>query len=458
MSVSKRMQLAPDHTIFALATAPGRGAIAVIRISGAVAFAALQQLTAKPLPAPRMAQHLQLYHPTTQTLLDDVIVTCYAAPASFTGEDTVEIACHGGRATITAILDALGTLPGLRLAQPGEFTRRAFDNDKLDLTQAEAINDLINAETSLQRAQALNQLSGALSQLYHDWAARLTRCLAYAEAVLDFPDEELPDDLWDKLSPQLSAITAEIAAHLNDAHKGERLRDGIQIAIIGAPNAGKSTLLNALAQREVAIVSAVPGTTRDVLEVHLDLGGYPVVLADTAGLRNSENLIEAIGIDRARQRAAQADIKLLLFDSTQVPDTDTLSFMNDDAIVVFTKKDLRLEAGGWTLDKSVFPASSLQLPISAQTGEGLPQLLTLLTKEITQRYDRITETPTLTRARHRDALTDAHDCLLRARDARYPELLAEDLRLAVRAIGRITGRVDVEDLLDIIFRDFCIGK
>ena len=453
------MQPAFDQTIFALATAPGRGAIAVIRVSGDGAFAALQQLITQPLPGPRLAQHLQLYHPTTQTLLDDVIVTCFKGPASFTGEDTVEIACHGGRATITAILDALGTLPNLRLAQPGEFTRRAFDNDKLDLTQAEAVNDLINAETALQRAQALNQLSGTLSALYHAWAERLTRCLAYAEAVLDFPDEELPADLWDKLSPQLTAITAAIAAHLNDAHKGERLRDGIQIAIIGAPNAGKSTLLNALAQRDVAIVSDIAGTTRDVLEVHLDLGGYPVILADTAGLRASDDKIESLGIDRARQRAAQADIKLLLFDSTQPPDSETLSFIDDSAVIVMTKMDLpALEAGGWRLDKDVFPASSLQLPISAQTGDGLPQLLNSLTAEITQRYHTITETPTLTRARHREALTDAHDCLIRASTAQYPELLAEDLRLAVRAIGRITGRVDVEDLLDIIFRDFCIGK
>nr|WP_295831693.1 tRNA uridine-5-carboxymethylaminomethyl(34) synthesis GTPase MnmE [uncultured Azospirillum sp.] len=439
-------------TIYALATAPGRSGVAVVRISGPEAGSALSALTGRVLPAPRRAVLTKLRDPRTGDALDDALVLRFTAPASFTGEDVVELHLHGGRAVVTGVIEALATLPGLRLAEPGEFTRRAFENGKLDLTEAEAVADLIDAETTAQRRQALRQMEGALGKLYDGWRDRLTRALAHIEADIDFAEDDLPGGVTDAVRLVIIGLADEIATHLNDGGRGERLREGLHIAIVGAPNAGKSSLLNALARRDAAIVSARAGTTRDIIEVHLDLGGYPVVLADTAGLREAAaDEVEEEGIRRARDRAARADVKVAVFDATTLPDLDpaTLGLIDADTVVVFNKTDL---ATGRDLRPDLSP-----ILVSAHTGAGLKALEEKLTAFSADRL-AIGSAPSLTRARHRAALTECRESLLRALNAPLPELAAEDVRLASRALGRITGRVDVEDLLDVIFRDFCIGK
>lgn len=435
-------------TIFALASAPGRAGVQVIRISGPDAGRALQVLTGRPLPRPRLAMLVELRDPASGELFDKALVLHFAAPASFTGEDVVELHLHGGRAVLTAATQALTGL-GLRVAEPGEFSRRAFEHGKLDLTEAEAIADLVDAETAAQRRQALRQMEGALGQLYDGWRHRLTRALAHLEADIDFPEEDLPGGLSEAVRPVVEGLVSELSDHLADQGRGERLRDGISIAILGAPNAGKSSLLNAIARRDVAIVSNQAGTTRDVIEVQLDLGGYPVLLADTAGLRDAADQVESEGIRRALDRAAKADLKLLVFDGAELPDAATLALVDDDALLVMNKADLA-GAAPPLLGRTV-------LPVSARTGEGVPTLLATLEQSVAARYAP-SGAPALTRARHRTALEECRENLHRALSAPLPELAAEDVRLAVRALGRITGRVDVEDLLDVIFRDFCIGK
>ena len=352
-----------------------------------------------------------------------------------------------GRAILQAMLESFALMPHCRLAEAGEFTRRAFENGKMDLTEAEAVADLVDAETEAQRRQAMRQFEGALGALYTDWADKLRRALAHSEAAIDFSDEELPSDLADKQNAPLAALEAAIASHLDDHQRGEKLREGFMVAILGAPNTGKSSLLNALVAREAAIVSPIAGTTRDVIEVQLDLGGYPVTLADTAGLRKSADQIESEGVRRALARAAQADFKILLYDGAAWPalDADTQKLADADTLEVVNKSDL------------VARPDAAKLFVSTKTGDGLKELTARLVKAIDERF-AVTPAPALTRARHRAALTECRDHLRRALIAQESELRAEDLRLALRALGRITGRVDVEDLLDIIFRDFCIGK
>lgn len=440
-------------TIFALATAPGRAGVAVVRVSGPASGQALCALTGKALPSPREATLTKLRDPKTGEVLDDALVLSFTAPRSFTGEDVVELHLHGGRAVVAGVVEVLSALPGLRVAEPGEFTRRAFENGKLDLTEAEAVADLVDAETSAQRRQALRQMEGALGALYDGWRDRLIRSLAHIEADIDFPDEDLPSGVSDAARPVLETLAAEIDAHLDDKGRGERLRDGLHIAIVGAPNAGKSSLLNALARREAAIVSARAGTTRDVIEVHLDLGGYPVVLADTAGLREAAaDEVEEEGIRRALDRAARADVKVAVFDATSLPALDpaTVALIDADTVLVLNKTDV---AGA----EAVIVGGQAAVAVSARTGSGLPELEKRLTAFAADRLAG-SGTPALTRARHRSALEECRDALRRALNAPLPELMAEDVRLASRALGRITGRVDVEDLLDVIFRDFCIGK
>ncbi len=405
-------------------------------------------LLAGGLPPPRVAQRRRLIDPQSGDALDEGLILWFPAPRSATGEDVAELHLHGSRAVLAAVMQALARL-GLRLAEPGEFTRRAFLNGKLDLLQAEAIADLAAAETEAQRRQAMRQLGGELGDVYRGWRDRLTRILAHLEAAIDFPDEDLPAEIEDRLVGETDVLVAEIERHLADGHRGERLRDGIDVAIVGPPNAGKSSLLNRIARRDVAITSPVPGTTRDVIEVAIDLGGYPVVLADTAGLRDSADAIEQEGKRRALQRAEQAEIRLFVFDIAQPADAaGAAAWPGADTILVANKIDLVPAA-----DTVLSPSA---LPVSALTGEGIDGLLTVLGERVTQTY-RI-EAPVLTRARHRQALEEAAASLRRSFFAALPELRAEDLRLALRSLGRITGAVDVEDLLDVIFRDFCIGK
>ena len=399
------------------------------------------------LPPPRFARRTRFADPASGERLDDGLVLWFPGPNSATGEDVAEFHLHGSRAVVAAVVRVLGVL-GLRLAEPGEFTRRAFLNGKLDLLQAEAVADLAAAETEAQRRQALRQLAGELGGLYRGWSHRLTRLLAHLEAAIDFPDEDLPAEIEDRMLGETEVLIAEIGRHLADGHQGERLRDGIMVAILGPPNAGKSSLLNRIARREAAITSPVAGTTRDIVEVAIDLGGYPVVLADTAGLRASDDVVEQEGLRRALRRAEEAEIRLFVFDARCPAEADGASaWPGPDTILVANKIDL--VAAHCDLPNAA-------LPISALTGEGIDALLSALGARVVQNYRM--EAPVLTRARHRQALEEAALSLRRALDAPLPELRAEDLRLALRSLGHITGAVDVEDLLDVIFRDFCIGK
>jgi len=423
-----------------------------------------------------------LVDPETGERLDDGLVLWFPAPRSATGEDVGEFHLHGSRAVLAAVMQVLGRL-GLRVAEPGEFTRRAFLNGKLDLLQAEAIADLAAAETEAQRRQALRQLDGDLGSLYRGWSQRLTRILAHLEAAIDFPDEDLPPEIEDRILGETERLIAEIERHLADGHRGERLRDGIMVAIIGPPNAGKSSLLNKISRREAAITSPIAGTTRDIVEVAIDLQGYPVVLADTAGLRDSEDVVEREGLRRTLRRAEEAEIRLFVFDARCPEEArGAAAWPGPDTILVANKVDLLRspEAAGRAvmpgLDPGIHGDTSLGqgvngrdkpghdeggtqervVPISALTGEGIDALLSALGERVAHTY-RI-EAPVLTRARHRQALEECAQCLRRALGACLPELRAEDFRLALRSLGHITGAVDVEDLLDVIFRDFCIGK
>lgn len=448
----------PVDTIYALASAPGVGGVAVVRVSGPLAHASLSALTEPmAIPEARQASVRKLSNPANGEQIDEAVVLRFVGPHSFTGEDVVEYHVHGGRAVVSALIDALSHQDGHRMAGPGEFTRRGFENGRMDLTAAEAVADLIAAETEIQRSQALQQMGGSLARIYDGWTARLSRALAHLEADLDFPDEDLPEGVGGAVLPVLRQIAFEIDQHLNDGRRGEILREGVKIAVIGAPNAGKSSLINALAQRDVAIVSDIPGTTRDIIEVHLNLEGYPVILADTAGLRPDQigqeghDMIEQEGIRRALAYAEQADIILLLFDGAALPSLDphSLKLLNDRSLAWASKGDVA---------RTPPKVRGEILPLfSAQTGQGMDALIKALSRRVTDVMGSA-DRPYLTRARHRAALSDALEALNRSENAALPELMAEDARLALRAIGRITGRVDVEDLLDIIFRDFCIGK
>ena len=451
------MTSAGSETIFAPATAPGRAALALVRISGAAAADVCRRLTGRPPPAPRRAGLRRMRDPQTGDAIDEALVLWFPAPASFTGEDVLELQVHGGRAVTAALLEALSGLPGLRPAEPGEFTRRAFFNGRLDLTAVEALADLIDAETRAQARQALRQLDGALGRLYEGWRETLLQALGRIEAEIDFaPEEDVPEDLLEVIRPDVARLSAEIAAHLVDGHRGERLRAGLTVAVVGPPNAGKSSLVNRLARRDVAIVTPLPGTTRDVLEVHLDLAGYPVTLLDTAGLREAADIIEAEGVRRARARAHRADLRLVMFDGAVWPDLDgeTLAMVDDAAVPVLNKCDLQ------GVTAPIYVGGRAALPLSCLTGEGIAELLDMLA-EHAARLLATGDEPFLTRARHRTALQDAATALSRfisAPAGTELALLAEDLRLATRTLGRITGKVAVEDLLDEIFAEFCIGK
>lgn len=427
-------------TIFALASGAGRAALSVLRLSGPEAGNVLRVIAGR-LPAPRHASLCRLRNAQGETL-DEALVIWFPAPASYTGEDVAELHLHGGRAVLLGVTDALVAL-GTRPAEAGEFTRRAFLHGRLDLTEAEGIADLIAADTAEQRRQALAQAGGALSRRNAGWTAQCAGLLAHQEAAIEFAEDDLPNDLTLRAQAGARALSAEIKAELAQASRGERLRVGLTMAILGAPNAGKSSLLNALAEREAAIVSPLAGTTRDVIEIGLDLGGIPVTLCDTAGLRNAAEAIEAEGVRRALARAETADLRLLLFTADAAPDAATLALVGPDAIVIGTKADLGP------------PAIDGALQVSTRTGLGLD---TLRARLVEAAAERARGGGVLTRPRHRAALGEAVHWLDEAAQARLPELVAEALRAALRALGRLSGTVDVEAILDIVFREFCIGK
>lgn len=439
-------------TIFALSSGRGRAGVAVIRISGPRSTAALESLGMKA-PPPRLATLAELRDPINGEPLDQALVLFFKAPSSFTGENTAELHVHGGVAVVDGILDALSRIEGLRSAEPGEFARRAFANGKIDLTQAEGLADLIEAETRAQRRQALRASAGDLKDQCDAWREELIKALSLVEAAIDFSDEaDVPELVEKKALPVVTRLKDTIAHHLSHARRGERLRDGVQIVLAGAPNAGKSSLLNALSRREAAMVSQEPGTTRDVIEVHLDLDGYPVTLLDTAGLREAEGEIEREGMRRTLQRASDADLVIWLVDGSDpqwtIPSKITSSGVQ--TLVVLNKTDL---AGLGTTEKWC------DVAVSALTGAGMDALLQALTGEAARLLEA-GEPAIVTRARQRRQLEECTAALeaFSSGDLSAIELRAEDLRVAAHALGRVTGAVDVEDILDRIFGDFCIGK
>ncbi|MEY4964432.1 MAG: tRNA modification GTPase TrmE [Pseudomonadota bacterium] len=431
----------PD-TIFALSSAPGRAGVALVRVSGPQAGIALTAL-AGPLPAPRQAVLRRLAFDGAG--IDQALLLWFEGPHSFTGEDLAEFHLHGGRAVREAVFSAFAAL-GLRPAEPGEFSRRAVENGKLDLTRGEAIADLIDAQTPAQLRQALRQHDGALADLYEGWRTALIAALGRAEAAIDFSDDGVGDAEFAAARRAAAEIYAQIQIHMDDAGRGEALREGLRLTILGPPNAGKSSLINALARRDVAIVSDTPGTTRDVVEARLDLGGYLLAVADTAGVRETSEAIEAEGVRRALSHAKGGMTLLLLDGSVSEPRAGLPPDLPPPDLTVWNKSDLGFARDG--------------ICISLKTGAGVSQLIESLTVTVRGRLETGDASPALTRPRHRHALGEAMAALQHglAAPAGQPELLAEDLRLATRAIGRITGRVDVEELLDFVFRDFCIGK
>ena len=430
-----------NATIFALASPQGRGGVAVVRVSGPLAADSLGAL-AGPLPQPRRAVLRRLAFGGAE--IDHALLLWFPAPHSYTGEDVAEFHLHGGRAVREALFSALSAL-GLCPAEPGEFSRRAVENGRLDLTRAEAIADLVDAETPAQLRQALRQHDGALADLYEGWRSALITALGRAEAAIDFSDDGVGEAEFLSARRTAAKISNEIQEHIEDAGRGESLREGLRLTILGPPNAGKSSLINALARRDIAIVADTPGTTRDVIEARLDLGGYLLLVADTAGVRDTNEPIEAEGVRRALAHAQGGMTLLLLDGSLSDPRAGLPAGLPEPDLVVWNKADL-------------FSQARDGLSISLRTGQGLAELLKMLQQKVQQKLEG--DAPALTRPRHRHALREAYLHLQHglAAASEHPELLAEDLRLAMRAIGRITGMVDVEEVLDFVFRDFCIGK
>lgn len=446
-----------SDTIFAPATAPGRAALAVVRLSGPGSGEALQALAGR-LPAARRATVRTLRAPGGE-VIDEGLVLWFPAPASYTGEDCAELHLHGGTAVVEAVIEALGGL-GLRLAEPGEFTRRAFQNGKLDLAQAEAVADLIDAETQNQAKQALAQLGGGLSRRYDAWRYHLIEALAVLEAAVDFPDEDLPADVASRAAPALERLLAELDGALADEARGRRVREGFRVALIGAPNAGKSSLLNALAGRNAAIVTATPGTTRDVIEVPMVLAGYRVLLADTAGIRETEHDIEAEGVRRARSWAEEADLRLWMVDGSASDGAwrYAVDLARPGDFCLINKSDL---AAGDDAVEAVAEAEERGLSVTLLSLVSDPTAAVIratLSDEVVAALSA-SEFPAATRLRHAERLREARARVVSAlANAEEVELAAEDVRLAARALAQVTGRVDPEDVLDRVFSTFCIGK
>ena len=435
-----------DQTIFALSSGRPPSAIAVVRVSGAQAGQALSLLAGK-IPDPRMATRALLRDARKQPI-DDAVVLFFPTPKSATGEDVAELHVHGSRAVLAALFATLSSIENVRPAEPGEFTRRAFENGKLDLTEAEGLDDLIHADTDRQRRQALRQLKGLLGDRVRDWRARIIEASALVEAGIDFADEgDVPAELMAPAIAKIKALLAEISEVLAAQGRSERLRDGLVVAIAGPPNVGKSTLMNQLARREVAIVSPHAGTTRDVIEVQLDLDGYPVTVIDTAGIRETEDPVEQEGVRRARARAAGADLVLWLFDAG-APETPS----HDGAPVWLVRNKIDLNAGAASTGPD-------QFRISAARGDGVADLISAMVA-FARDYFGAGESGLIGRERQRKLLDDSAGSLRRSLEAidGGEELVAEELRRAALSLGKLLGRVDVEDILDVIFREFCIGK
>ncbi|KAM8765808.1 5-taurinomethyluridine-[tRNA] synthase subunit GTPB3, mitochondrial [Rhynchonycteris naso] len=461
----------PGATIFALSSGQGRCGIAVIRTSGPASRHALRSLTAtRDLPPARSACLRLLSDPRSGEPLDRALVLWFPGPKSFTGEDCAEFHVHGGPAVVSGVLQALGRVPGLRPAEAGEFTRRAFAHGKLSLTEVEGLVDLIHAETEAQRRQALRQLDGELGHLCRGWAKTLTKALAHVEAYIDFgEDDNLEEGILERADSQVRELAVALDTHLRDARRGQRLRSGAHVVVTGPPNVGKSSLVNLLSRKPVSIVSPEPGTTRDVLEIPVDLAGFPALLSDTAGLREGEGPVEQEGVRRARERLEQADLILAVLDASDLASPASCNFLD----MVFTRAIAQSPSGNsqrllLVLNKSDLlpsgsPDLSLDLPphqlLSCLTGEGLDGLLEILRKELAAVCgDPSTGLPLLTRARHQHHLQGCLDALGHYKQAKDVALAAEALRVAQGHLACLTSGGGTEKILDIIFQDFCVGK
>ena len=441
-------------TIFALSSGPGISGVAVIRISGLKTKEILEKIATGPFPEPRVASLKKIIEIQTKNLIDEGILIWFPGPKSYTGEDMAEIHIHGSRAVIQSILDNISKIEGCRLAEPGEFTKRAFQNEKINLLKAESIGDLIASETEIQRKQALKIMSGKSSEKFDSWRKILLKILSNLEAKIDFPDEDLPSNILKNIKKDSQKVKLEIKKVLNDSKVGERVREGFKIAIIGPTNAGKSSLLNYFSKREVAIVSEIAGTTRDIIEVHLNIDGFPVIMSDTAGIRNSKDEIEKKGIKLALKRAEDADLNILVFEPKSVDFTGFLSDLNiEKSIFVINKSDLG-KIKGKDLNKYK------PILISIKDEKNIEKLIDKIKKNLTNKFVSAEDT-LITRERHRQHL---EQCIFHLDEFSKKEKhsdfdkATEDIRLATRHLGMLVGKVDVEEILGSIFNDFCIGK
>uniref|UniRef100_A0A3B0JEL9 tRNA modification GTPase MnmE n=1 Tax=Wolbachia endosymbiont of Aleurodicus dispersus TaxID=1288877 RepID=A0A3B0JEL9_9RICK len=438
-----------NETIFALSTVLGKSGVAVIRISGNYALKALNHFHIKKEIKPRFATLVDLYDDSNQ-LIDNGIIIYFPAPNSFTGEDVIELQVHGSKAVIKIILEELSKI--FVMARPGEFSLRAFLNGKFDVTQIEGIADLIDAETKMQAKQAIKQISGELERLYSNWRQRLITIQSKIEAYIDFPE-----NIWaekselEKINNKVQSLVQLIQEHLNDNRRGERLREGLHIVITGEPNVGKSTLFNFLAKRDIAIVSEYAGTTRDILEAHIDIGGYPIILSDTAGIRESSDPIESEGISRAKKRSFEADLRIELFPFEQRHNINC-NVVNSDTIYVLSKADDVIN------DHNIKVNGIDLLPISILKGIGTNKLISLIKEKAKEKFGHDRDTPVITRQRHRNHMQKALEHLQRFNIDNPIELISEDLRLAAFELGAVIGIINVEEILDSIFSNFCVGK
>ena len=432
-------------TIFALSTANGIAGLAVVRVSGHLALTALKTISRKSHFDPNVLTRTSFYDSKNGNLIDRGLAVYFAKPKSFTGEDVVEFHIHGGRATVDLLLKTLSGINQLRLAEPGEFSKRAFINNKMDLTAIEAMGDLINAQTELQHNQALSQMDGSLNKLYLSWRKSLIELVAYLEADIDFAEEDIPDDVLKNINEKIEKLLVEMNEHINQRNQGEILRDGYRVAIVGTPNVGKSSLINLLANRDVAFVSDREGTTRDALEVRLNIAGFPVVFTDTAGLRQTSDEIEKKGIEITQKKIDEANLVIELFD-----DPTKLNF-HDERLTILNKCDLHNKENK-TYDRAI--------NISVTTGDGIDHLIKQISNKVSNNFGSYSDTiPTKTR--YILGVQNSIQSLLNAKTIdlkNNSELMVEELRLAIQEIGKITGHVDVEEYLEVIFKDFCIGK
>ena len=444
------------NSIFAQCTAPGKAGVAVFRLSGPESLMALEQLIAQKVDnlEPRKLYFRKIYNPKTKEQIDEAMVVYFIGDSSFTGETSVEIHTHGSLAVIKQMNQVLSSIYGLRLAEPGEFAKRSFINGKMDLTAAEGLADLIDAETELQHRQAIRQLGGGLEKIYDAWRQELLSLISLLEAYIDFPDEDIPDETLKQVATKIDNLITEIMNHLNDNNRGERLRDGLKLAIIGKPNVGKSSLLNFLMKREVAIVSDIAGTTRDVLEGHLDIGGYPIILQDTAGIHTeTKDIIEQKGIEKAKQVFQNSDIKIIIYDATENShkNDDFADLVDENTIVLLNKIDLSKSKIANDLDKRG------SLSISVKQNIGLDKLVDRII-EVAENIAKPSDTPQITRARHRSQLEQAITYLTNFSLDDDLVLVTEDIRMTIRSLSNITGKVSVDEILGEIFSNFCIGK